>query len=111
MGDFPKTFQSERELACAGVDFATRRKALVALAESSAIASQVWDTVVCFAVLAVEPKRPVAPEKTMNVAIAGELGFTVGVGALLVECWGKRREPCFKKHLSGRLRRGNSDRE
>ena len=50
------------------------------------VASQVQDTEVRFAVPAVEPERPVAPKKMMNIAIAGVLGLMVGVfGAFFIE--------------------------
>ena len=57
------------------------------------VAVQVTDTEVRFAVPAVEPKRPVAPKKKLNIAIAGVLGLMVGVfGAFVVEYfegWGE----------------------
>ena len=60
------------------------------------VASQATDTEVRFAVPAVEPKKPVAPKKKLNIAIAGVLGLMVGVfGAFLVEYfegWGNRRK-------------------
>jgi uncharacterized protein involved in exopolysaccharide biosynthesis len=56
------------------------------------IASQATDTEVRFAVPAVEPKKPVAPKKKLNIAIAGMLGLMVGVfGAFLVEYFERDR--------------------
>jgi uncharacterized protein involved in exopolysaccharide biosynthesis len=52
----------------------------------------VTDTEVRFAVPAVEPKKPVAPKKKLNIAIAGMLGLMVGVfGAFLVEYFERDR--------------------
>jgi len=71
---------STRDLAWETYNTLTRKEAEVG------VASQVTDTEVRFAVPAVEPKKPVAPKKKLNVAIAGVLGLMVGVfGAFFIE--------------------------
>ena len=45
------------------------------------VSAQVTDTEVRFAVPAVEPKKPVAPKKMLNIAIAGVLGLMGGIFA------------------------------
>jgi len=52
------------------------------------VSAQVTDTEVRFAVPAVEPKYPVAPKKTLNIAIVGVLGLMGGVfAAFAAEYW------------------------
>jgi len=71
---------SARDLAWETYDTLARKEAEVG------VASQVTDTEVRFAVTAVEPKKPVAPKKMLNIAIAGVLGLMVGVfGAFFIE--------------------------
>ena len=81
---------SARDLAWETYNTLARKEAEVG------VASQVTDTEVRFAVPAVEPKQPVAPNKKLNIAIAGVLGLMVGVfGAFFVEFLeggGKREE-------------------
>jgi uncharacterized protein involved in exopolysaccharide biosynthesis len=57
------------------------------------MAAEAQDTEVRFAVPAVVPREPVAPRKTMNVAIAAVIGLVVGVlGAFGVEYFGRKPE-------------------
>jgi len=72
------------------------------------IATQVVDTEVRFAVPAVEPTKPVAPKKKLNIAIAGVLGLMAGVfGAFAMEYWertgedqGRGNNPGFQRRAS-----------
>jgi succinoglycan biosynthesis transport protein ExoP len=71
---------SARDLAWETYNTLARKEAEVG------VASQVTDTEVRFAVPAVEPKEPVAPQKGLNIAIAGMLGLMVAVlGAFAIE--------------------------
>jgi len=79
----------ERELAQAR-DLAWETYQTLARKEAEVgVAARVGDTEVRFAVPAVEPKKPVAPRKKLNVAIAGVLGLMAGVfGAFALEYLG-----------------------
>ena len=71
---------SARDLAWETYDTLARKEAEVG------VASQVTDTEVRLAVPAVEPKEPVAPNKVLNIAVAGMLGLMAGVfGAFFIE--------------------------